>query len=158
MFNKPSLQYLVRLWGLFDLCSFAFYVGSNLFYRQIPFYYDILRSIQTARMLGDNTPIFAACIWLPIFLSLMMSGGLLYWYRRSGAIISYIQTPFRLVIFIPPSLFFVLRPLKYIFDKPPIVFGIALVIVSETLKSLTVGIWHKRVRKPYHVAPPDPLE
>ena len=40
-----DLRKIIVFWGIFDLCSIGWYFGWRLFHGQIPFYYDIAKSI-----------------------------------------------------------------------------------------------------------------
>jgi hypothetical protein len=70
--------------------------------------------------------------------------------NKIGAILSYIQTPFRLLAIIPPSIFFIVWPLKYIFDNPEtiaaIITAVTLMLLSEIFKLTSVIIWHKNLK------------
>jgi hypothetical protein len=80
-----------------------------------------------------------------VYASLILSGVYLVKKKKLGAILSYIQTPFRLLFIIPPSIFFILWPLGYFSDKPQIVLGVVLVLLSEILKVFTVASWQKQL-------------
>jgi hypothetical protein len=77
-----------------------------------------------------------------------MSGIFLIRQKRIGAIISYIQTPFRMLAIIPPSIFFATWPLKYIIINPRAIVSIcifvSLVLLSEALKTVSVVMWQRR--------------
>jgi hypothetical protein len=47
-----DLKKIITLWGIFDLCSFGWYFGWRLFHGQIPFYYDIAKSIASSTSFG----------------------------------------------------------------------------------------------------------
>jgi hypothetical protein len=151
-----SLQNAVRLWGLLDLCSFAWFVGLSLFQHRIPFYSDIIISIQLERDSHIPFLFYFACIMILLYFSLIISGILLLRGCRSGAILSYFQTPFRFVPVIPPSLFFILWPFRpiflYISETKQLVLGLVLacglVMISEIPKLLTIITWHRRFKKP----------
>ncbi len=141
---------VARLWGILDLCSLLWYVGWRLFHGEVPFWHDLVQSMATASSVEHSLPIFTTSISILLYLSLAVSGVYLYKRQTSGAILSYLQTPFRLLTFIPPSLFFILWPLKYLFESPPVVLGLALIIGSEILRVSTVVSWHRSLRKSYN--------
>jgi hypothetical protein len=136
---------IIAFWGILDLGSIAWYIGISIYKFKIPFYSDILLATQSTRDFGFPSLVIISYLYIPIFLSLIWSGILLIERRTFGAILAYIQTFFRLIAFIPASIFFILWPLKYIFDKPPVILGILLVFISESLKLWTVISWHKSV-------------
>ena len=157
---------IITLWGILDIAVFAWYIAMQLFHRHIPFYYDITTYIQMDRNFG--TPLWSlwnigSIVSLFLFISLLFSGFYLIKHKRLGAILSYIQTPFRLLTFIPPSIFFITWPLKYIFDsesiqasilkdsfEPMTIFALStvpiLVILSESLKLYSVITWRKKMK------------
>lgn len=152
MAMKVYLPDTTRLWGILDLCALAWYLGWRLFHGQVPFHHDIAQSIATAKSLGLSVPIYTASISLVLYLSLAVSGVLLFKRHSLGAILTYLQVPFRLLTFIPPSLFFILWPLKYVFTSPPVILGAALVVGSEVLKVSTVVCWRRSLGKSYNKA------
>ncbi|MEN6475035.1 MAG: hypothetical protein ABFD81_13555 [Syntrophaceae bacterium] len=134
-------------WGLCDLGSLAWYIGWRIYQGQFPFYYDYLQAYMIMRGTGDPMPVLGCAVSILLYLSLAFSGVLLLRKKILGAILSYIQTPFRLLILIPPSLFFIHWPWKYIINKPTFAFGVFLLIASEIFKVATVVIWHKRQKR-----------
>ena len=140
---------IITLWGIFDLLSLAWYLGWRLLHGQIPFYYDISKSVKTALSFGIPSLSLLSIISLILYISLALSGLLLIQQKKLGVIISYIQTPFRLFTFIPPSIFFIIWPLKYIFDDLKtmyaIITGILLLLLSESLKTYSVIKWRKQI-------------
>jgi hypothetical protein len=136
-----------RFWGLCDLASLAWYAGWRIYQGQIPFYYDYMQAYTVMRTTHDSLPVLGCTISILLYLSMAFSGVLLLKEKTSGAIISYLQTPFRLLILIPPSLFFIHWPWKYILNKPTFAFGFFLLLASEIFKVATVVIWHRRQKR-----------
>lgn len=137
------LRHIVRFWGVCDLGSLAWYIGWRVYAFQIPFVHDITQAVQVMHAVGSPLPVVLCSISSILYLSLIYSGIFLFRYRVPGAIISYVQTPFRLAVLFPPSLFFILWPLKYFFAAPPFALSAGLVIVNEVLKVSTVVLWHR---------------
>jgi hypothetical protein len=153
-----DLNKAIRFWGICDLGSIAWFIGWRIFHKQIPFYHDILQSNVTATSFGHPLPSVLTYISIIFYMSLILSGFLLVKRLTLGAILSYIQCPFRLLTFIPPSLFFITWALQYIiktpnpsldysFNHPAIILVISLVLFSEALKMVTVIIWHRKIIK-----------
>ena len=153
-----DIRKVIWFWGICDLGSIAWFIGWNIVHKQIPFYHDIIQSHVTATSFGHSLPAVLTYISVIFYISLILSGVLLMKRLTLGAIISYIQCPFRLLTLIPPSLFFITWPLKYIikapdpsleysFTHPAIILVIALVLFSETLKMTTVIMWHRKIVK-----------
>lgn len=137
---------IIIAWGILDICNIAWYIGICIYKFRVPFYSDILLATQSTRNFGFPSLVIISYLYIPIFLSLIWSGILLIKQRTFGAILAYIQTFFRLIAFIPASIFFILWPLKYIFDKPPVILGFLLVLISEAIKLWTVISWHRSER------------
>jgi hypothetical protein len=99
-----------------------------------------------------------------LYISLLFSGYYLIKGNKIGAILSYIQTPFRIITFIPPSIFFITWPLKYFFNSEAISANVAnfvfdaeaiaaiatfvtLMLLSETLKLYSIVTWRRKMKK-----------
>lgn len=140
--NKKN-RYILIFWGILDLCCVSWYIGANIYNYKIPFYSDILQATQVTKNFGQPNLVIISYLYIPIFLSLIFSGVLLIKQSISGVIVAYIQTFFRVIAFLPISLFFLTWFPKYIFHKPPLILGIVLILFSETLKLWTLIDWHK---------------
>jgi len=141
---------IITLWGILDLSAFVWYVGWRLFHGQIPFYHDIIKSAQISTSFGTSLGIFITVFSFILYLSLLFSGFYLIKRNKIGAILSYIQTPFRIIALIPPSMFFITWPLQYIFVNPKtitamIAFAILLMLM-ESLKIYSVITWHRKMK------------
>lgn len=154
---------IITLWGIFDLISLSWYIGWRIIHSQIPFYHDMSKSIQVNTASGAPLWIIMTIIAVMLYLSLLFSGVYLIKHKRIGAILSYIQTPFRFLLLIPPSIFFIAWPLKYIFNSEPLQSAILkhspysldvvvftavmfLVLLSEVLKLYSVINWHRKIK------------
>ncbi len=145
-----SLKRITVFWGICDICSIGWYVGLRIFQNQIPFYYDILKSIETNKSFSGSSSVPPETIVsLLLYTSLAFSGVYLIKLRKAGAIMAYLQTPFRLFIFIPPSIFFITWPLKYFWGDPGAIWAIGaslfLIVLSEGLKLWSIIRWHRRI-------------
>lgn len=143
-----KVKLIIAIWGLCDMCSIGWYIALRIVHGQIPFYHDVLKSIETNKMVyGSSSVPPVTVVALVLYASLAFSGVYLVNLRKVGAILSYIQTPFRFVLLIPPSIFFITWPLKHIFRDPGTIIAFAtlgiVVLLSETLKLWSVIRWHK---------------
>lgn len=142
-----NLKKMTVLWGIFDICSIGSYVGWRIFHGQIPFYHDIIKSFETTTSFGIPSLALLTIFTLFLYVSLIFSGVYLIKLQKVGAILSYIQTPFRLLTLIPPSIFFITWPLKYFFLNPGTISAIGtllfLRLLSEILKLWTIIRWHR---------------
>lgn len=135
------------MWGVLDLLAIAWYVGWNIYYKRFPIFHDVKMIVDNATSFGVPALKYLFIFGILIYLSLIISGVYLIKLNKKGAIISYCQTPFRLLMVIPPSVFFILWPIKYIVDPPQIVAGICLVLLSEIFKMSCVVSWHRKLLK-----------
>jgi len=153
-----KINKIITFWGFCDLGFLIWYFGWNVIHKRIPFYYDITQSQMTAKSFEAPLPIFICAIGLLAYSSLLFSGFLLLKKNKLGVFVSYIQCPFRLTGFIPPSLFFITWPVKYFFDMtsvnpeltikhPVAIISIFLVLLSEIIKITSVILWHETMYK-----------
>ena len=120
-------------------------MGWNIYYGKFPLINDIEKIADTSASFGLPYLSIFSYLAILVYASLILSGVYLVKKKKLGAILSYIQTPFRLLFIIPPSIFFILWPLGYFSDKPQIVLGLVLVLLSEILKVFTVASWQKQL-------------
>jgi len=132
-------------WGILDLLCIVWYVGMNIYRGNLPIVHDIVQGSITIKTFGFPNLIFLSYIGVLLYVSPILSGILLILQTKAGLIISYIQTPFRLTMIIPPSIFFILWPLNDSFKQSLLLwFGFTLVFISETIKISTLIVWNKR--------------
>lgn len=143
-----NIKRIIGIWGILDFCSIGWYLLWRILHGQMPFYADITASVDTARSFEHPSPIIITIISLLLNLTLIYSGCLLYYQKPIAAIVVYIQTPFRLITLIPPSVFFITWPLKYIFNNPKaisaIITFVTLILLSESLKTYSIFVWRRR--------------
>jgi hypothetical protein len=155
-----SKDKIIVFWGIMDLAALGWYMVFNIVKGRIPFYSDIITAKATSVSFEAPMPSILTFISLFSYLSLIFSGYLLIKRNRFGALLSYFQCPFRLLSFIPISLFFITWPVKYVFGVPsnieepiqaimqaPVIAYLALVLLSELIKTATVIRWHIMIRK-----------
>lgn len=146
---------IVRSWGILDLTFIGWYICFNIVKGNIPFYSDFVSAKSISISFGAPMPTIMASTSLFLYFTLFISGILLLKGNKYGAILSYFQCPFRLITWMPISLFFLTLPVKYIFGMPsqfdgsvqsfvqaPIIAFLSLRLLSEALKTITVAKWH----------------
>ena len=144
------------------MAAIGWYIGFNLVKGNIPFYSDFVSAKSISISFDASMPIILVSTSLFLYLTLFASGILLLNGNKYGAILSYFQCPFRLMAFIPISLFFLAWPIKYVFGTPsqfdgtaqalvhaPVLAFLSIRLLSEILKTTTVARWH--VMKNRHV-------
>lgn len=139
---------IIFVWGCFDLCSIGWYLTSSLLHGQLPLYHDIVKSVKTSASFGVPSLVILTVFSLLLYVSLAFSGVYLIQQKRRGAILSYIQTPFRVLAIMPPSIFFAVWPFKYIFSNPraisSVVVYFGIILISEALKTFSIVMWQRR--------------
>ena len=145
-----NVELLIRICGLLDLCSIAWYLSSRLLHGNLSFYPEITMSIRTGTALGGSyaaiVPIVTTVSML-LYASLVFSSYHLIRLHRIGAVLAYVQAPFRVLTFMPPSVFFLLWPLglySYSTLLPKVVVVFGLLLGSEALKTIIVIRWHRK--------------
>lgn len=148
----------MSFWGTLDLIALGLFVGNRILNKQIPFYHDIIEAKSLSLSFGAPLPSIFTYVSMILYISLLFSGILLLKHLKAGAILSYIQCPFRLLTLIPISLFFMILPIKYIFGQPPteteptffhpsIIACLSLMLLSEIIKTTTVIKWHMTINR-----------
>lgn len=139
----------IRFWGICDILFFAWYLTNSLIKGNMPIYHDIKQILQTTKSFEHPLPLFIGIPAIVLYLSLPFSGKLLYQLNKKGAIVSYIQTPFRLLLALP-SLFFIYWPISILYEEPAtseLIFGGVLILFSEAAKLFTIISWHLKNKK-----------
>ena len=108
---------------------------------RVPIYSDLHSAWSTATSFGSLAPGFViASLATVLYISIPLSGTLLYQRNTFGAVLAYIQFPFRLA-FVLPSLFFItwiVAPLQ------PLSLSVSLIVVTELLKLWSLRSWQTR--------------
>ena len=151
---------IVRFWGVMDLAAIGWYVGFGIIDGKIPFYSDFASAKLISRSFEAPMQMIFASISLFWYSTLFVSGLLLFKCHKYGAILSYLQCPFRLLAFMPISLFFLTWPVKHLFGMPlqkedlsqaffqvPVIVFLFLRLFSEILKMTTVVRWHVKINR-----------
>jgi len=149
MWNFIKSDKMVRFWGICDILYFAWYLTNSFIKGNLPFFHDIAQMLKSTKSFENPLPLIIGMPAIALYLSLPFSGKLLYQLNKKGAIVSYIQTPFRFLV-VSPSLFFIYWPISFLYDEPAtsaLIFGGALVLISETFKLFTIISWHMKHRK-----------
>jgi hypothetical protein len=50
-----NLRKMTVLWGILDICSIGWYVGWRIFHGEIPFYHDVIKSIETNKVVWGSS-------------------------------------------------------------------------------------------------------
>ena len=103
---------IVVFWGILDLVWFSYYYPANILKGKVPIVGDLMSAWSNAAAFGTFFHFWTLTIpYLILFLSLFASGVLLIRKKPAGAIVAYVQTPFRLLLVTPSiSFIFLLTP------------------------------------------------
>lgn len=128
---------LIRVLGLIDLGCIGWVCVSALMLGRIPIYDGMNESIAAARTFGD-VPLVVSVFPYLLLGSVLFSGALLVNGAKLGGYLGLVQAPFRCLLVIQPSFFFII-PLLKLFPSPWIQFSI--IIFTEIVKSLLLLAW-----------------
>lgn len=137
---KLKRKHVFLFWGGMDLFYLIQFLGWNLYHQRLPFYDDILSYLQLVPTLG------LAAAWLfplnvLLIVTIPVSMVLLWRQSRYALRLACAQTPLRLA-FMLPSLSMVLWGAQVLGVKGA-AFFIALLLVSEAAKLMTLWRWRK---------------
>ncbi|MCP4373400.1 MAG: hypothetical protein GY797_35665 [Deltaproteobacteria bacterium] len=141
-------KHIAIIWGILDLLTIAWYVGISIKRGHFPIIHDISQGSINIKTFGFPNLTFLSYIAVLFYMSPLLSGPLLIFQKRIGLIIVYVQTPFRLIMIIPPSIFFILWPLNDSLSQSTVLWlGFILVFISESIKISTLIVWNKKRTK-----------
>ena len=129
---------------MIDLIYIGWMIITALLSSKIPFYADFVNDISAAQSFGVAYPVFLVIITYVMMVSVIISGYLMVRNNRIGVYISLMQTPFRLFLVLPPTLFFLVY-----FNPPPSlsIIIVVLVLLFDVIKAITLVQWLKRNRR-----------
>jgi hypothetical protein len=139
-----SLNNVPTIWGLLDLGFFGWYVAGSLLGGRVPIYTDLRTATETAASFGNISPVVVTTLSCALYVSLPLSGALLFRKNRLGTILAYVQFPFRLA-FVVPSLFFIPWLVRPFHHRIAVAVGIALIVGSEILKLWSLWLCRKHL-------------
>jgi hypothetical protein len=130
-------------WGILDLGFFGWYVGTSLWAGHLPIYSNLRSAGETATSFSSLLPVVIAAVAALLYVSIPMSGAFLCLRKELGAVLAYIQFPFRLALWVP-SLFFIPWLLVPLDQRIAFVTGIGVVVFTELLKLWSLWVWRSR--------------
>lgn len=132
------------IWGLLDLSFFGWFVGTSLLAGRVPIYSDLHTAEETATSIGSLFPVAVTALSTILYVSVLVSGTLLFLRKHIGVVLAYAQFPFRLALVVP-SLFFIpwlVAPLPH---RIAIAVDIVLIGSSELFKVWSLWFWERRI-------------
>lgn len=142
MTKRKFSELVIKFWGIMDGLAFLWYIGWNIYKNRMPFVYDIKTNfLEAAPQMGICVAVALSVFVFLSYMSLSVSGHLLFRVRKSGMVIAFIQVPLRILTIIPPSVFFILWPLGYFIEAPRPVLGFSVVATVELIKILSIIYW-----------------
>lgn len=137
MDKKAFVKITLWMWGGLDILYFAWFILVAVSSSEIPFYTDIMASYGVAISYENNLPIYTAWASAILNISIAISGILLLFQKRVGIILCYIQFPWR-ILFVMPSIFFILWGLKTEFFQNLVWLAYLFIIITEVYKIYTL--------------------
>lgn len=153
-----AIDRIIVAWGVLEIAAIGWHVIRKAIDGRVPFISDIISAKSVSASFGSPFPLIITIISILFYFSLLFSGYCFINRRKAGALLSYIQCPFRLLTLIPISIFFLPWPVKYIFGlpdrsqglsifQPSIIVFLSIVLFSEILKTITVFKWHRILKR-----------
>ena len=131
----------ILFFGACDVLYIAIYVLRRLLDKKIPFYSDVLNSVEISSATGTPMPIVLSALSICLMLSLLLSGIFLVRRKKAGAIVVYFQFPFR-VFLAMPSFYFLIWPLTRCGSSLMLVSSVT--VISDIVKLLIVINWARK--------------
>lgn len=135
----------VRIWGGLDVLYVLWRVYRDVLESKVPFYSAFAESLSDIQSFGQASVLILTAVGTVVMLSMVLSGPLMLMLHKSGVYISLVQLPFRLILLVPPTFFFVQMSKDYI-PLPGWLF-ISIILIMEIFKVATEIRWLKNVKK-----------
>lgn len=132
----------IRLWGVLDIVYVLWNMLNDLEESKIPFIGSLSESLDSAAGFGQPLISILTYVAVILTLSIIFSGPLMLALIKVGVYISLVQFPFRLMLIMPPTFFFIQSAKDYI--SGPIIIG--LILTLEIAKAVTEVIWLRNNR------------
>lgn len=135
---------VLMIWGLLDLSFIGWVVGGSLLAGRVPIYSDLSQASKIATSFENSFPVIVTALSITLYVSILVSGTLLYRRKPLGVMLAYAQFPFRVALSVP-SLFFIPWLLTPLSVRIAVAIYIALMIGSELFKLWSLWFWQRRV-------------
>lgn len=132
---------IIRFWGAIDVIYVIWRVVTDIYESRIPFY-NTFKDVIDVSVSFEHWLIFLGSMLTSlVFLTIVISGPLMIFHSKIGVYLSIVQAPFRLLLLLPPTMFF----LKVIGDRFHfhILIVLFVIIFVELLKIYTQVNWLK---------------
>ena len=146
-------EYVPLFWELADAYVAGRYVISALLRGSVPFFDDLATAGAEADRLDYPMMEWITIAGALLMASIPISAGLLLARKSAGAVLSYCQAPFRVLMFLPSialpaALFSVLKKIEFDVLGYPAYIAIALLLafVLETVRVSSLVWWRRRGR------------
>jgi len=106
-------NWIIKIFGLLDILLILWIFYKSYSAKKIPIYSDLQESLVSAKDFGFAEIIFSAAMVLSsiMLVSIIFSGFFMLKLKRIGIYLSLIQSPFRILLLIQPTFFFLSTPL-----------------------------------------------
>lgn len=134
-----KLNFLIKILGIFDLAYFLALVVPSVYHGHIPILHELQEQISAGRAFGHSIAVWGPIAGSIVLLTTPISGWFLLKRRKVGGYLSFVQLPFRLMLVIPPTFFYLSKFAATIPES--YIFFIMLIFLFEILKSIFIGRW-----------------
>lgn len=104
--NKNVIQKAIPLIGLIDLITICLVSYSSFMKGEIPFITSLISDLESGMSFGINSLFILGMLGHLVFITILLSGPLQLYSKRLGVIISLTQVPFRFILVVPPTFYF----------------------------------------------------
>lgn len=137
------MRNLVRFYGILDIALVVWVVVKALLIGTIPVVTKLVESVEMAKSFGAPLSVELVVAAQIVFLSLLVSGPLLFLLRAAGGYLALLQTPFRVLYVIQPSFFF----LALVKADGLVHWGlVGLIMALEFFKAASLVVWLRKER------------
>lgn len=140
--KKPIL-----ILGFIDVCFIVWRFTTDISQHNAPIYSSLVESIGSGISFGTGSLFyFVPIIFGEILIaSIGVSGWLMMIQNRKGVYLSIFQFPFRLIMLIPPTFFFLHAPINSLTDS--LVLSFSMITIFEFFKLFIEIKWLKSKRQ-----------
>lgn len=136
----------IRFWGGLDVVYVLWRVINDVSESKVPFLEVFSESLGAAAGFGQTSISILTAVGVVVTLSIVFSGPLMLALNRVGVYVSLVQFPFRLILLVPPTFFFVQSTRDYL----PSLLLIVVILILEIIKAVTEILWLRRRKQPLH--------
>lgn len=139
---KNSLEKTIYLWAFLDIAYVVWIFDSAILAGHIPYYSSFIHDLASAESFGSAYPAALVVGTHLLKMSILLSGLMMAFKYKAGVYLSFIQAPFRFILVIPPTFFFIAKTGSSIPEA--YFYLIVLVFILEVIKIIAQIKWLKQ--------------